>query len=71
MDINTTKLAASAAIKMDNGSLMTIEEVGARLSISPTTVHRMPLPSIRLGRSLRFDPLDVSKLIDASREAIA
>jgi hypothetical protein len=70
MDLNTAQLAASAAIKMANGSLMTIEEVGARLSISPMTVHRMPLPSIRLGRSLRFDPRDVAQLIDASREAV-
>jgi hypothetical protein len=71
MDLNTVQLAASAAIKMANGSLMTIEEVGARLAISPMTVHRMPLPSIRLGRSLRFDPRDVAQLIEASREAVA
>lgn len=69
MDLNTAELAASAAIKMANGALMTIEEVGARLSISPMTVHRMPLPSIRLGRSLRFDPIDVAELVAASREA--
>lgn len=69
MDLKTAELAASAAIKMANGALMTIEEVGARLSISPMTVHRMPLPSIRLGRSLRFDPIDVASLVVASREA--
>lgn len=68
MDLNTAQLAASAAIKMANGSLMTIDEVGARLSIAPATVHRMSLPSIRLGRSLRFDPRDVSRLIAGSRE---
>jgi hypothetical protein len=68
MDLNAAQLAASAAIKMANGSLMTIDEVGARLSISPMTVHRMPLPSIRLGRSLRFDPRDVTRLIAGSRE---
>lgn len=68
MDLNTAQLAASAAIKMANGSLMTIDEVGARLSIAPATVHRMPLPSIRLGRSLRFDPRDVTRLIAGSRE---
>lgn len=71
MDQNVAQLAASAAIKMANGALMTIEEVGARLSISPMTVHRMPLPSIRLGRSLRFDPNDVAMLIALSREETA
>lgn len=71
MDLKTAELAASAAIKMANGALMTIEEVGARLSISPMTVHRMPLPSIRLGRSLRFDPIDVAGLVAASREVSA
>lgn len=71
MDMNSTKLAAVAAIKMANGSLMTLEEVGARLAVAPATVHRLPLPSIRLGRSLRFDPRDVAALIAASREAIA
>lgn len=69
MDLKTAELAASAAIKMANGALMTIEEVGARLSISPMTVHKMPLPSIRLGRLLRFEPRAVAALIDASREA--
>lgn len=71
MDMTSSKLAAAAAIKMANGSLMTLEEVAARLAIAPATVHRMPLPSIRLGRSLRFDPRDVAALITASREAVS
>lgn len=67
MNINTT-IADSAAAKMVTGSLMTLDEVAARLALSPMTVHRMPLTSIRLGRSLRFDPRDVAQLIAASRE---
>lgn len=68
MNDGTTKAADIAALKMATGSLMTLEEVAARLAVSPMTVHRMPLTSIRLGRSLRFDPRDVARLIDNSRE---
>lgn len=69
MNIDTT-IANSAADKMTTGSLMTLGEVAARLAVSPMTVHRMPLTSIRLGRSLRFDPRDVAQLIAASREEV-
>jgi hypothetical protein len=69
MNIDTT-IADSAAAKMTTGSLMTLGEVAARLAVSPMTVHRMPLTSIRLGRSLRFDPRDVEKLIAESREEV-
>ena len=62
--------AKKAAEKMASGSLMTIEEVAARLSVSPVTVHRLPLPSIRIGRLLRFDPKDVEAFLDRSREAL-
>ena len=65
---NSSALAASAATKMATGSLMTLGEVAARLSVSPMTVHRMPLCSIRIGRTLRFDPQDVAQLISTSRE---
>jgi hypothetical protein len=65
---NSSALAASAATKMITGSLMTLGEVAARLSVSPMTVHRMPLASIRIGRTLRFDPQDVAHLITTSKE---
>lgn len=58
----------SAVEKLTIGSLLTIEEVAAHLDVAPITVHRLPLPSIRLGRSLRFDPRDVCRLIEASKE---
>lgn len=61
--------AVSASEKIATGALMTIEEVAARFDVSPQTVHRMPLPSIRLGRSLRFDPKDVCRLVETSKEA--
>jgi hypothetical protein len=70
MEIATINLAQSAAQKIATGALMTIEEVAARFDVSSQTVHRMPLPSIRLGRSLRFDPRDVNRLIEESTEAI-
>jgi hypothetical protein len=69
MDTDTT-IADSAAVKMTTGSLMTLREVAARLAVSPMTVHRMPLVSIRLGRVLRFDPKDVTHLIESSKEAL-
>jgi hypothetical protein len=62
--------AESAAQKIATGALMTLNEVAARLAVSPMTVHKMPLKSIRLGRSLRFDPRDVEQLIEASKESI-
>jgi hypothetical protein len=46
----------------------TIIETAAWLSVAPSTVHRLPLPSIRLGKSLRFDPADVRRLIESSKE---
>jgi hypothetical protein len=66
----TINKAQSAAQKMATGALMTIEEVAARFDVSSQTVHRMPLKSIRLGRTLRFDPRDVSQLIEDSKEAV-
>lgn len=63
--------AQSAASKMATGALMTVAEVAARLDVCETTVHRLPLPSIRVGHSLRFDPTDVQRLIDACREPVA
>jgi hypothetical protein len=68
--MHTTNPAQSAAIKIATGALMTIDEVAARFDVSPITVHKLPLPSIRLGRSLRFDPQDVCRLIEASKEPV-
>ena len=70
MQAASINMAQSAAQKMATGALMTIEETAAWFNVSSQTVHRMPLQSIRLGRSLRFDPRDVSKLIEDSKEAI-
>jgi hypothetical protein len=47
---------------------MTVDEAGTMFALS-RTVHHLPLPSIRLGRSLRFDPKDVCRLIATSEEA--
>lgn len=50
--------------------LLTLDQVAAALSVAPATVHRLPLSSIRVGRSLRFDPKDVRKLIAQSKEPV-
>lgn len=62
--------ARSASEKISVGSMLTIDEVAAHFDISRITVHRLPLPSMRLGRSLRFDPRDVCRLVEASKEAV-
>jgi hypothetical protein len=69
MQAVATTAAQSAARKIETGSLMTLSEVAAKLSVAPVTVHRLPLPSVRVGRSLRFDPQDVLQLIQACKEA--
>jgi hypothetical protein len=63
-----TELRKSAAEKMKTGGLMTLGEVAALMDVSPVTVHGLPLASMRVGRCLRFDPKDVSKMLEASKE---
>lgn len=70
MQTEHTNLAMSAAEKIATGALMTLSEVAARLDVSSQTVHRMPLKSIRIGGTLRFDPRDVSQMIEDSKEPV-
>jgi len=63
-------LANEAARKLAAGALLTLDEVAALLDLAPLTVHRLPLPTVRLGRSLRFDPADVRQLIESSKEPV-
>lgn len=60
----------SASEKIADGNLMTLAEVAAKLDVSLMTVHRLPLPSIRMGKVLRFDPKDVCRFIEECKEAI-
>lgn len=62
--------AAQAAIKMETGALMRVSEVSAIFDISPATVHSLPLSSVRIGRSLRFDPRDVRAYIELCKEPV-
>lgn len=62
--------AASAAHKMATGTLMRIAEVGTVLDLAPATVHALPLQSVRIGRSLRFDPIDVKRFIESCKEPV-
>jgi hypothetical protein len=64
------KKAAIAAQKLATGALMKLGEVAALLDVAPITVHRLSLPSIRIGHSLRFDPKDVSRLIEQCKEPV-
>lgn len=67
---NLNDPAASAARKMAGGALMRIDEVGAVLDLAPATVHALPLQSVRIGRSLRFDPVDVRRFIESCKEPV-
>lgn len=64
-------LTIAAREKIATGGLMTLAEVAALLDVSTSTVHGLPLPSIRLGRSLRYAPQDVRLLIELCREPVA
>lgn len=64
-------LITSARVKIAAGGLMTLAEVAALLGVATSTIHALPLASIRIGRSLRFDPQDVCLLIELSREPAA
>jgi len=68
---NRTTQAQAAETKIRTGALMNIEEVAAKLDVSLSTVHRLPLPSIRIGRQLRYDPKDLLRLIQTSKEPVA
>jgi predicted DNA-binding transcriptional regulator AlpA len=64
------EVAKTAGEKLACGALLSLAEVAALLGVTPATIHRLPLQSIRLGRQYRFDPKDVTNLIDRSKEAI-
>jgi hypothetical protein len=67
---NLPDIAACASKKMATGVLMHITEVGTMLDVAPATVHALPLKSIRIGRSLRFDPVDVRQFIESCKEPV-
>lgn len=66
-----TDKAQLASQKLESGALLTLDELAAKLDVSHSTVHRLPLPSIRVGRQLRFDPRDVQHFIEQHKEPIA
>jgi excisionase family DNA binding protein len=53
-------------------ALLTVKEVAELLRIHQVTVYRMvrrrDLPSVRVGRELRFDPADLRRWIEAHKE---
>jgi predicted DNA-binding transcriptional regulator AlpA len=67
---NLPDIAACASKKMATGVLMRIAEVGSMLDVAPATVHALPLKSIRIGRSLRYDPADVRQFIESCKEPV-
>lgn len=67
---NKNDPAKTANQKLASGALLSLEEVAALFDVAPATVHRLPLLSIRLGRQYRFDPKDVTRLINENKEAI-
>lgn len=65
------ELTISANAKIAAGGLMTLSEVAALLDLATSTVHALPIESIRMGRSLRFDPQVVTHYINSCREPAA
>lgn len=61
-------LTMAAHDKIAAGGLMTLAEVAALLDLATSTVHALPIESIRMGRSLRFDPHAVVSYINSCRE---
>jgi excisionase family DNA binding protein len=59
-----------------NGSLLTVQQVGKRLGVSPNTVRRWigdgNLPALKFGESraasVRIDPADLDQLIANARK---
>ncbi len=53
-------------------ALLTVQDVAERLNVSTRTVRRLVaagrLPCIRIGRSLRFDPVSVDQVVAAWEE---
>ena len=51
--------------------LLTAEEVGDRLGLCVTTIYRKTkakeIPSLRLGKSIRYRESDIAKLIKAAK----
>jgi excisionase family DNA binding protein len=55
-----------------SSQLLTVEQVAARLGVSPKTVRRLMrrgLPSVRLGRLVRFEQRDLLRWVEARKEA--
>jgi excisionase family DNA binding protein len=59
----------------DQGRLLRAEDVAKRIDASKQTVYLLArektLPSVRWGRSVRFDPKDVERFIREHRRAKA
>ena len=68
VDETTEAQMKSAKLKLATGALMSLDEVAAFFGVAPHTVHGLPLASIRLGRTFRFDPKDGTRLVARSKE---
>lgn len=60
---------------MDNRNLITAKDVAAVLNVSESRAYELArlgiLPSIRLGRQVRFDPLAIESWVAAGGRALA
>jgi excisionase family DNA binding protein len=55
-----------------SSQLLTVEQVAVHLGVSPKTVRRLMrrgLPSVRLGRLVRFEQRDLLRWVEARKEA--
>jgi excisionase family DNA binding protein len=67
----------SVPVPLDPTNILTLEEVAARLKVSPRWVYEKsrrrcqnPMPAMRIGRYLRFDWLTVSTWLRQQTERV-
>ena len=52
---------------MDDRKLLTVDQLAEKLAVNPLTVRRMvqrgQLTAVRIGRAVRFDPVDVDAFL--------
>jgi excisionase family DNA binding protein len=55
-------------IKMNNDPYFTVKTLAEKLAVKPLTIYRLvadgKLPAVKIGRSIRFDPVAIDAFLD-------
>ena len=78
MRLKENKSTSVSVVPIDPSQILTLEELAQRLKVSPRWVYEKsrrrstnPLPTIRIGRYLRFDWVEVSAWLRKQSERAA